>query len=48
MPASWDEACERCAGVGSKVKSIKRGRKGMVITYDLKTDCPDCAGTGKK
>jgi hypothetical protein len=34
--------CEACAGTGFKLYS----RRGMMVTFDMATDCPECDGTG--
>lgn len=41
--------CPDCAGLGSKVTKINRGKAGRVssVTFSLRDDCPTCDGRGE-
>lgn len=40
--------CNRCKGIGQKVKRVTMRPNGTIssIIYDLKADCVPCKGTG--
>lgn len=41
--------CPDCAGLGSKVKKVNRGKAGRIssVTFSLRDDCPTCDGRGE-
>jgi len=46
--AAGSKPCSRCNGIGQAVRRIVWRRDGSIssVTYDLKTDCRSCKGTG--